>query len=54
MMLCQVIAIEAGAIVGFGDLEAILVKVRQRRAGTVEMIENAEFHDAVVARIERM
>ena len=58
MVLGDVIGVEAGAVIGFDDLEAILVIIRQRRAGAVEMIEDAEFHffgliPANVARIAR-
>jgi hypothetical protein len=44
VMLGDVIGVKTRAIVGFGDLEAVLVKIRQRRAGAIEVIENAEFH----------
>ena len=43
VMLCQVIAVETGAIVGFGDLEAVLVVIGKRRPGAIEMVEDAEF-----------
>jgi len=43
-MLGQMVGVKSGAIVGFGDLETILVVVRKRYAVAVEMVENAEFH----------
>ena len=44
MVFGEMIGVEAGAIVGFGDFQAVFIEVRQRRAGAIEMIENSEFH----------
>ena len=43
-MLGEMVGVESRAIIGFRNLEAILVIVRERAAVTVEMIENPEFH----------
>src|SRR5579862_3736398 len=45
MMLGEVISVKSGAVVCFGDFQAILVELRQRPAGAIEVIEYAEFHD---------
>ena len=44
MVLREVIGIEASAIIGFDNLQAILVEVSERNALPVEVIENAEIH----------
>src|SRR5437764_6847259 len=44
VMLGDVIGVETGAIVGLGDLEAILVIVRERTAVAIEMIKDTELH----------
>src|SRR6195256_810555 len=44
VMLGEMVGVESRAIVGFRNLEAILVIIRERAAVTVEMIENPEFH----------
>jgi hypothetical protein len=38
------ISVETRAIVRFCNLEAVLVKVRERAAVAVEVIEDTEFH----------
>src|SRR5579859_8208975 len=43
-MLGNVIAVEPGAIVRLDGLQAILIVIRQRRSGAVEVIKNSEFH----------
>ena len=43
-MLGEMVGVESRAIVGFRNLEAILVIIRKRAAVTVEMIENPKFH----------
>ena len=45
MVLGEMIGVKARAVVSFGNLETIFVIVRQRSAGSVEVIEDAEFHD---------
>ena len=42
MMLGDVIAIEAEPVVQLDELEAVLVEVAQRRAGSIEMVEYAK------------
>ena len=49
MVLGEVIGVEAGSIVGLGDLQAVFIKIRQRWAGAVEVIENSKFHFEVPA-----
>src|SRR5260221_12958292 len=44
VVLGEVISVEAGAIVGLCDLEAILIIVRERAGISVEVVEYAEFH----------
>src|SRR5258706_4756 len=44
VVLGEVISVEAGAIVGLCDFEAVLVIVRERAGISVEMVEYAEFH----------
>ena len=44
MVLGEMIGVEARAIVGLGNPQAVLVVVRERAAVAVEMIEDAEFH----------
>ena len=47
VMLGDVVAVEAEPVVGLDDLEPRFVIIRERQVGVaVEMIENAEFHDA--------
>jgi len=44
MVLGEMISVETRAIVGFCNLEAVFVIVRQRAAVAVEVIEDTEFH----------
>ena len=44
MMLGQVIGVEAGAVIGFDDPEAVLVILGERATAAVEVVENAEIH----------
>ena len=44
MVLGEVISVETRAVIGLGNLQAILVEVGERAARPVEMIEDAEFH----------
>jgi len=46
VVLGRVIGVEAAAIVGFDDLEPLLVEIVQREIIAVEVIENAEFHSS--------
>ena len=45
MVLGNMIGVETGAVVRFGNLETVLVEIRQLLPGAIEMIEDAEFHD---------
>ena len=42
MMLGDVIAVEAEPVVQLGELEPVLIEVRERRAGMIQMIEYAK------------
>ena len=44
VVLGDVVAIEAAAIVGFDDLETVVVEFLQRHAARVDVVENSEFH----------
>ena len=46
VMLGDVVAVEATAIVGFDDLETVVVEFLQRHAARVDVVENSEFHVA--------
>jgi hypothetical protein len=54
MVLGEVVGVEPRALVGLRNLEAILVKVRQRTAIAVEMVEDAEFHCLSACRAPRL
>ncbi len=54
MMLGEVIGVEPGLVVGFDELEAILVIVAQRQIVAVEVIENAEVHCSIVRAARRL
>ena len=43
MMLGAMVAVEAGAVVGFEQLEAIFVELRQRQIVAIDVIEDTEF-----------
>ena len=43
-MLGEMVGVESRAIIGFRNLETILIIVRKRTAVAVEVIENPEFH----------
>ncbi len=45
MMLGEVIAVDSGAIIGLRQRQPIGVKLAERHAGMVHVIENAEFHE---------
>ena len=47
VMLGQVIAVEAGAVVQLEQPQPVLVEVRQRAGAPVQMVENADAHDGV-------
>ena len=42
MMLGAVVAVDAGAVVGFDQLEAVLVELLQRQIVAIDVIENPE------------
>src|SRR5262245_18557888 len=44
MVLGQVIAVNTAAIVGFDELEPIGIKLPERHAGVVHVVEHTEFH----------
>jgi hypothetical protein len=44
MMFGEVIGVKAGPVIGLGDFQPVFVKFRQRPAGAVKMVEDAEFH----------
>src|SRR5262249_3081400 len=44
VMLGEMVGVEPRAIVGLGDLESILIVVREPVAVAVEVIEDTEFH----------
>ena len=44
MVLGDVIAVEAAAIVGFHDLEAVVVELLQRQPVGVAVVEDSKFH----------
>ena len=44
MVLSDVVTVKAGAIVGFDDLETVVVEFLQRHAARVDVVENSEFH----------
>ena len=43
-MLGDVIAVEAGAVVGLGDGQPVGVELAERHARVVDVVEDAEFH----------
>src|SRR5262249_62131385 len=45
-MLSGVIRIETAAIVGFDDLQPLLVECVQRTIVAIEVVENADFHSS--------
>ena len=45
-MLGEVIAPDAGAVIGFDQLEPVGIKLAERHARVVHVIEHAEFHAA--------
>ena len=50
VVLGDVIAVEAGAIVGLGDGQPLGVKLAKRHARVVDMVEDAEFHALPVSK----
>src|SRR5262245_5008557 len=44
MVLGEVVAVNAAAIVGFDELEPIGIKLPERHAGVVHVVEHTEFH----------
>ncbi len=45
-MLGEVIAPDAGAVIGFDQREPVGIKLAERHARVVHVIEHAEFHEA--------
>ena len=45
-MLGEVIAVEAGAVVGLDQLQPVGVELAERHARVVHVVEHAEFHGA--------
>jgi hypothetical protein len=48
VVLGDVVAPDAGAIVGFDELEPIGVKLPERHAGIIHVVEHAEFHGGLL------
>jgi hypothetical protein len=48
MVLGDMIGVETQAIIGLDDLQPGLIVVAQRQIVAVEMIEDAEFHQAIL------
>jgi len=46
MVLGQVVGVEASRIIGFDQLQPLLVVIRERQIAAVEVVEDAEFHAA--------
>src|SRR5262245_4127228 len=44
MVLGEVVAVNTAAIVGFDELEPIGIKLPERHAGVVHVVEHTEFH----------
>ena len=44
MVLGEVIAVDAGAVIGFGQREPVGIKLAERHARIVHVVEYAEFH----------
>ena len=47
MVLGQVIGVEAGAVIGLDQLEAVLVLFAERNSSAVHMVENTELHGSL-------
>src|SRR5436190_15589190 len=50
VMLGDVIAVEARALVGLGDGQPVGVELTERHACVVDVIEDSEFHAALVSK----